>query len=518
VLLACVLPQMAWCGRPLDLVDHIPGFEDAFKLGLMFEVYSGYLDVDLTDTGLQYEALKIHYELHTCRYGGVKNCPVAVWHQGGPGGSAVFGAWTEMGPFKLMSQGPVTNFDNAWNNAATMLYLESPAGSTIADQGTGYSSCWIGGNKQDRCYWDDKSQAVAYKKTLDAFYEAFHEAASQDLYLVGESYAGQYVPNIASYLLDNPLASGVTVKGIALGNACWGGDEDTVLCNGEHEDQIDVALYHGKGLISESLYQSILDACGWSVPIGGFSSKSSSKSSSSLEQQQEHLQAHANATMTSSRTRRFEYAESCQALLDAADAAVGPFNVYNLYDDCDLHPPATSVLEARDTMPETDYAAGFPWTCESDPALDAYFARADVRAALHLTETGSGFSYTRSGPASILLYPTLLQHMRVLIYNGDADACVPYVGNEQWTTSMVDQGVAAEAEAWRPWYLLKDDRNYAPAGYVTTYSVPNKRYLNRAGGDDFAFLTVRLAGHMVPQYQPEAALAFFSRFLAGEPY
>ena len=34
---------------------------------------------------------------------------------------------------------------------------------------------------------------------------------------------------------------------------------------------------------------------------------------------------------------------------------------------------------------------GYPWDCSSDRALDGYFTRADVQAALHLKGPGSGF-------------------------------------------------------------------------------------------------------------------------------
>lgn len=33
-------------------------------------------------------------------------------------------------------------------------------------------------------------------------------------------------------------------------------------------------------------------------------------------------------------------------------------------------------------------------------------------------------------------YPTLVKHMRVVIYNGDWDSCVPYTDNEAWTRMM----------------------------------------------------------------------------------
>ena len=123
--------------------------------------------------------------------------------------------------------------------------------------------------------------------------------------------------------------------------------------------------------------------------------------------------------------------------------------------------------------------------------------------------------------------------IRILIYNGDADACVPYKGNEEWTEGLAAQvggcarghgcvrargadevraavqGVIKQNKAWHPWF---DEAAAArvPAGYVTTYSVDGSPL-------DFSFLTIRLAGHMVPQFQPAAALAFFTKFLSHTP-
>ena len=86
-----------------------------------------------------------------------------------------------------------------------------------------------------------------------------------------------------------------------------------------------------------------------------------------------------------------------------------------------------------------------------DKAND-YLTSADVRKALHLREPGqSGFGYDRSGPASITLYPELIKKLRILIYNGDADSCVPYKGNEEWITDLKSQNLLSENEPWRPW-------------------------------------------------------------------
>ena len=91
-----------------------------------------------------------------------------------------------------------------------------------------------------------------------------------------------------------------------------------------------------------------------------------------------------------------------------------------------------------------------------------------------------------------------------------------YKGNEELVAGL-ESGSITEAEAWRPWFRASDDsNNYAPAGYVTTYSVSDKAYESK--GPDFAFLTIRLAGHMVPTFQPEAALTFVSNFVSGSAY
>ena len=78
------------------------------------------------------------------------------------------------------------------------------------------------------------------------------------------------------------------------------------------------------------------------------------------------------------------------------------------------------------------------------------------------------------------------------------------------------------------------DSDAVPAGYATTYSVPGAPSRKKGNGSaknpansmswtlpeggDFAFITIRLAGHMVPAYQPRAALSFFERFLKYESF
>jgi len=163
-----------------------------------------------------------------------------------------------------------------------------------------------------------------------------------------------------------------------------------------------------------------------------------------------------------------------------------------------MHKPHSTRAEL------TKMNGGYTWDCLGD--VGGWIQRSDVQRALHLDGHRAGatsLSYSSSGPASITLYPELVQKMHVMIYNGDKDPCVPYIGNEEWIDELESRGVLKEKEPWAPWFTAN---KAAPAGYVTKYTVP--------GSDQpFSFVTVRLAGHMVPTFMPEAALALFTTFV-----
>jgi hypothetical protein len=502
-----------------DLVtEPLPGFPRQ-----PFKVYSGFLNVSDTQRASGYDRLVIHYQFDVVNAAAESAAaesaaaesaaPVAVWHTGGPGGSSIYGLYGETGYFQVSASGTHANARYSWNNLASMLYLESPAGSFLSpfSTGSGFSYCEIDGQRQDTCTWNDATQAAAYALTLEEFFAQFPEWASNDLYLVGESYAGQYIPNIAHRIQSGAHPNlARRLKGIAVGNGCWGGGTDTVMCNGPNEDKNLVELYYGKGLISRNLHEAILKAC--SFPDLPYSSAT----------------GHAPST-------------KCKAALKEMDDAVGPHNVYNVYDNCPsgekwhvasgkstrwlgkfLHENMHRAVEAHKEL--AAMGAGYDWTCGQFEALPAYIERADVKKVLHLPakSLSSAFGYNSTGPASVTLYPSLIKSgIRVLIYNGDADSCVPYIGNEEWTLGMVAQGVVSEAQAWHPWYAGSEDS--VPAGYATNYAL-----VGGGGGSDaihstsaeasFSFVTMRLAGHEVPHYRPRAAYNLFERFLNGKAF
>ncbi|KAM4059140.1 serine carboxypeptidase [Hirsutella rhossiliensis] len=97
--------------------------------------------------------------------------------------------------------------------------------------------------------------------------------------------------------------------------------------------------------------------------------------------------------------------------------------------------------------------------------------------------------------------PKLLEQIPVLIYAGDADYICNWLGNRAWTNALEWPGRDAFGKA-------KQIKLRSPAGKE------DYGYLKTA--QNFAFLQVREAGHMVPASQPEASVDFFNRWISGE--
>eukprot|EP00769_Ergobibamus_cyprinoides_P000732 gnl/Ergobibamus_cyprinoides/174.p1 GENE.gnl/Ergobibamus_cyprinoides/174~~gnl/Ergobibamus_cyprinoides/174.p1 ORF type:complete len:324 (+),score=127.45 gnl/Ergobibamus_cyprinoides/174:224-1195(+) len=85
-----------------------------------------------------------------------------------------------------------------------MLYVDNPVGA-------GYSYADLKGYPRN-----ETNVARDFAKVLKAFFEYFPEFANLPLFMTSESYGGHYAPEIASFLLNNP------VPGVNLRGAAWG--------------------------------------------------------------------------------------------------------------------------------------------------------------------------------------------------------------------------------------------------------------------------------------------------------
>lgn len=443
LLLLTLCCSLARAAPAADLITSLPGWNGP----LPTRQYSGFFNISDNTK-------HVHYMFVESELG--SSAPVVLWLNGGPGASSIgYGYFTELGPFYLSDDSIVNTTDvpqlfrneYAWSKLAHLLFFEHPSS-------VGFSYC------DSPCSWNDESQVDASYEALTVFLREFPEYAQNDLYIMGESYAGIYVPTLVERIYHNP--ANIPLRGFAVGNGCIGKDVEAAIDTPNR-----VEFFYGHGLYSRALYASIQATC-------------------------DDL-AHPNA--------------ACLALLQRMSDEIGSYYVYNIYDTCG-DDQVTFMQQHQLGADGALRSAAFPsYPCGMERVTTAWMNRPDVRAALHVPDAQfyghawtpeSPINYTRTRASLLDVYPTLLAKYRTLIYNGDVDACIPYIGNEQWTAGL---GLAT-ARPWHPWVVDKQ-----VAGYATRYASNN-----------FTFLTVKGAGHMVPQYKAPQALDMLRRFLNNLDY
>ena len=130
--------------------------------------------------------------------------PFIIWLTGGPGCSSELAMFTENGPYKINAENlTLSTNPYSWNTRANLLYVDQPAG-------TGFSSVGQYDTTEDEVSRD-------FYNFLLEFLEVHPWIKEKDLYITGESYAGHYIPVIASYIIDQQNPD-LNVKGVAIGN------------------------------------------------------------------------------------------------------------------------------------------------------------------------------------------------------------------------------------------------------------------------------------------------------------
>ncbi|KAH7945867.1 hypothetical protein HPB49_016655 [Dermacentor silvarum] len=151
-----------------------------------------------------------------------ENAPVALWLQGGPGTSSLFGLFVEHGPYFVDENGAAQLRPITWTRTISVLYVDNPVGA-------GFSF-----TQSERGYARNQSDVSRdMLEMLQQFFTLFSKYSSNDFYLFGESYAGKFVPSIGAALHKSKgkLRVPINFKGIAIGNGLT--DPITTLLYGD---------------------------------------------------------------------------------------------------------------------------------------------------------------------------------------------------------------------------------------------------------------------------------------------
>lgn len=441
-----------------DLVTSLPGWEGP----LPSPWYSGYLS---------FGRRHLHYVLVQAEtpYTAPAGAPLVLWMNGGPGCSSLDALFYEHGPL-LVNVGGTALVRNpfAWAKVANVLYLEAPIG-------VGYS---YSEEPRDTMHLNDEQTATDNLQALKAFFTLFPEYKQSDFYVSGESYAGVYVPTLSlKIFLDKSVDW--NMKGFIVGNGIM---DYTLL------QQTSIPFLYGHGAISSRDMEEIDSVC------------------------------HGDYVKSSFR---------CHGTVSRAEDKASFLNVFDFYRDC-FHSSAnrsSPLLTGRRIAqqpkllrsliraprpPHPALSAGSSPPCVDTAGGTAYLGKADVRAALHIKDSlppwticsDIGYSVNKSFSAAEL-YRVMKDQYKILVYNGDTDMSCNYL-----TGAKGVDAVGAEVDGrkdWAPWTMQKD-AGVQNAGWLTGYSTTPGMF----------FLTVKGAGHLVPQWKPAEALEMLRRFLLNK--
>lgn len=277
---------------------------------------------------------------------------------------------------------------------------------------------------------------------LQAFVAAYPQFRGLDLYIAGDSFSGHYIPFIATSLLSQGTV-GYNFVGILLGNA---------FVSYYYQYPSYATYAQANDLINNTLFQTTKAAfvvCDTLIDEGLYSQAST----------------------------------ECQATENLITGTTGGnsprFNWYDIRLNCTTAP-----------------------LCYNYTFLETFLNRADVQAELKVNMTWTPKNFNVSGAFAndfVIDYSqnvaTVLDlGLEVLVYNGDKDFDINWIGAEAWTNALSWTG----------------SNQFVNQSYTDfeTYGV-YKQY------DNLIFLRVTNAGQFVPRDQPAAALAMVEKFIAG---
>lgn len=132
----------------------------------------GYIDLPNTKDG------HLFYMYFENRYKD-PNAPLLFWTNGGPGCSSMFGLFEENGPYVIQEDLTLCWNDYGWDIGHNIIFVDQPLG-------TGYS--YTGSSKDE--VMDEESLASDILYFFLEFFELHPELSSKELFLTGESFAG----------------------------------------------------------------------------------------------------------------------------------------------------------------------------------------------------------------------------------------------------------------------------------------------------------------------------------------
>jgi cathepsin A (carboxypeptidase C) len=413
--------------------------------------WSGYFDINGTSKATS----KSYFYWAFGPRSGNANAPVLLWMTGGPGCSSSLAILAENGPCHINeTTAELYNNPYSWNTDAYVIYIDQPAG-------VGFS---YGGSDA----YDSNEAQVSHDmfEFLQAFFKVHTSLLNNDFFVVGESYGGHYAPATAYRIMKgNEASEGAHIKlaGLAIGN-------------GLTDPYIQYASYPD---LAYTWCQTTLGS-----PCVSYDTYLSMKAS----------------------------VPGCQAMIAGC--------MQNNSIDCDLaRMTCNGLVEAYAETGLNVYDIRKP--CEGQLCYNfngaiTFMNRADVQQALGAKSTtwqpcndmvNGMFSQDWFKDFNYTVPALMANGVRVLVYNGDDDFIVNWIGSKNWTTAL-RWPKQSEFQAAQDKPIIINTLQAALVRSVSSSASPIQ----------FSFMQVHGAGHMVPMDQPRTALYMITKFMGNQDF
>ncbi|KAK2850753.1 hypothetical protein FQN49_005353 [Arthroderma sp. PD_2] len=360
-----------------------------------------------------------------------------IWLNGGPGCSSLVGAFLENGPLRFSgnSTTPEKN-PYSWTKLGHVLYIDQPVG-------TGFASEKVPVTSNEQVISDLYEWLIAF----DTVFE--HILRTKKVHIVGESYAGVYVPYIANEIMNRRDELPINLASISIGDGTIGTNTGMSSLGivgflKEHASKLKIPRDIVRAL-------SFGDhACGFDMirqqakiypPRGHFYAPGQTGSE--------------NTTRVGMNTETS--LESCNIHPDTPEKIKSSILNSTCYGQCAVYDTAADYLNTRKcfSVYNVNYDCS---TLNPTPTLEAYFSRADVQIALNLMHRMDKLRpfkscnrdileklmapSNRPTPPSYSIIPDLLttHKLPIHIYQGRLDLLINHIGVEITIQNMTWNG------------------------------------------------------------------------------
>ena len=447
--------------------------DDLFNGLYSGDVYSGYLKTTISGDELFYIYMPAQNQ--------DPNAPIMLWLNGGPGCSSLFGLLGEVGPVTADNfAGEFKVNEYSWNKEVNLLAIEQPAG-------VGFSRA-----SDPEYKWNDEKMGVNLLAGIKDFLAEFN-LQGREFYVSGESYAGIYIPTLATHILNDASADKVNLKGVLIGNGLTDFDTDV------ERSMVEFGFWHG--MISFETYNLFKKHC---------------------PHKPDELHPEENTNESNDNFYPRNVTRRCNEIRTEIRKNLNGSDIYGIYRVCPKgkrisendplynnaqHTYKKTILNRLkqnnknilkdDMVPENDI---WPPGCNEDVFFDIFLNDPTIKSKLQADssiywtqcaaldyEMGQSYNFYSE---TMLKFPDL----RVWVFSGTEDGVLSTLGTMRWINKL---NFTVEKE-WAQYYVGDQ-----VGGFAQKYK------------EGLVIVTVKGAGHMVPQDQRASAYKMYSSFIKG---